>query len=161
MFLNSGRFRQPKQFHLYYRLIGFAFFSLWHRLVLLPLSLLTWANLDATLCHFASNEYIEFLIWRLNLGSKLYNIVLQVRNTKEIIVFLWNNIYKIVTKERYTPLHLNHKFILPHFFLCLLSWSLLSLLQELVLCHGWFLHTHFSLHNWLSLPDILRISLLS
>jgi hypothetical protein len=53
----SGRYHERKFFHPYYRLIGFAFFSLYHRVVLLPLSLGTWANLDQTLCHGATDPF--------------------------------------------------------------------------------------------------------
>jgi len=47
----SGRYRGRQYFDIGYRPIGFAFFSLYHRLILLPLGLLTWANLDQSLCH--------------------------------------------------------------------------------------------------------------
>jgi hypothetical protein len=56
----SGRYHQRKFFHVYYRLIGFAFFSLYHRVVLLPLAFLTWANLDQTLCHAETDPFYRF-----------------------------------------------------------------------------------------------------
>lgn len=53
----SGRYHERKFFHPYYRLIGFAFFSLYHRLVLLPFALATWANIDQTLCHCETDPF--------------------------------------------------------------------------------------------------------
>jgi hypothetical protein len=57
----GGRYRSRQYFDFGYRMLGFAFFSLYHRFVLLPLALLTWANLDQTLCHGESNiPFISF-----------------------------------------------------------------------------------------------------
>jgi hypothetical protein len=53
----SGRYHERKFFDFYYRLIGFAFFSLYHRVVLFPLSLATWANLDQILCHADTDPF--------------------------------------------------------------------------------------------------------
>jgi len=51
------RYRDRQFFDISYRFIGFAFFSLYHRLVLLPLALATWANLDQTLCHATTDPF--------------------------------------------------------------------------------------------------------
>jgi len=53
----GGRYRGRRFFNFSYRLIGFALFSLYHRVILLPLSLLTWANLDQSLCHALTDPF--------------------------------------------------------------------------------------------------------
>jgi len=57
----SGRYHSRNYFNFHYRIIGFAFFSLYHRVVLTPFSLLTWANLDQTLCHAESDPFYPML----------------------------------------------------------------------------------------------------
>jgi len=51
------RYRSRQYFDFGYRLIGFALFSLYHRVVLLPISVLTWANLDQALCHALTDPF--------------------------------------------------------------------------------------------------------
>jgi len=57
----GGRYRDRQFFSFTYRLIGFAFFSLYHRLVLLPAALGSWANLDQTLCHAETDPFYPTL----------------------------------------------------------------------------------------------------
>jgi len=56
----GGRYRDRQFFDFRYRLIGFAFFSLYHRAVLLPVALGTWANVDQTLCHAESDPFYPY-----------------------------------------------------------------------------------------------------
>jgi hypothetical protein len=68
----GGRYRDRQYFNFTYRLIGFAFFSLYHRVILLPTSLATWANLDQTLCHAETDPLYPVLGKWYYLGADLY-----------------------------------------------------------------------------------------
>jgi len=56
-----GRYHAKEYLSVYYRIYGFAFFSIYHRAVLFPMSMLTWANLDQTLCHAETDPFYPTL----------------------------------------------------------------------------------------------------
>jgi len=68
----GGRYRDRQFFNFTYRLIGFAFFSLYHRVVLLPAALVSWANLDMTLCHAETDPFYPMLGKWYYLAADLY-----------------------------------------------------------------------------------------
>jgi hypothetical protein len=68
----GGRYKSRQFFNFTYRLIGFAFFSLYHRLVLMPVAIGTWANLDQTLCHAETDPFYPLLGKWYYLGADLY-----------------------------------------------------------------------------------------
>jgi len=59
--ITGGRYRDRQFWNFSYRLIGFAFFSLYHRVVLLPAALGSYANLDMTLCHGSTDPWYPML----------------------------------------------------------------------------------------------------
>jgi len=68
----AGRYRNREFFDVSYRAIGYAYFSMYHRGILLPLSLATWANLDQTLRHGATDPFYPFLGDWYYLGADFY-----------------------------------------------------------------------------------------
>jgi len=57
----GGRYRSRRYFDFSYQIIGYAYFSLYHRFFLFPVSLLTWANLDQILCHSETDPFYHLL----------------------------------------------------------------------------------------------------
>jgi len=94
----GGRYRDRQFFDFRYRLIGFAFFSLYHRVVLMPLSLATWANLDQTLCHAETDPFYPlfgkyyYLMADFYIPIGSYTISYSFLIAAEIIYFIKDNL---------------------------------------------------------------------